>query len=930
MLTIRAMKGGAGYAARHLEYSDYLDENNKTKGLWMGKAAERLGLTGQVTLEQFERLRECEHPETGEFLRQRRSEVNLFDLTFSAPKSLSAVGVLEDPRIQEAHREAVADALAEVELLASVEDQRNDQKIVRQTGNLAIATYQHDTSRKLDPQIHTHAVVFNMSHDESTGQWKALHSPTLYERRGYLTEVYRNSFARRVMELGYEIENRWDDRGKDLSFEIKRVSPALCKKLSKRSTEKEEAIAEFIRERGRKPSDNEVTVLVRETREEKLRKISTAEVRALQRAGLTPEEAGELKAAKEHALQNRTRPERTPAAACLEFAKEHIFERVSVASDHAVLEVALQHGRGQVGLAELKAELQRQHAAKELIGADGQLATKESLERESWMIATINRGKGQFERLGGEQEFFPASVLSEEQNKAVSVALNSRDLAVCIQGAAGTGKTDALREIRRALVNTGREFVAVAPTHTGVKELKGRGFGEARTIESLFTKTNAPSLAGKVLIVDEAGMVSSKAMAGLLEAAEKNKAQILFLGDTQQIRSVEAGDALRILQKESKLETAKITKVFRQLETAMDGKYRPAVETLWNDRVKGFEQIEAMKAIKEVDFLDRPKETVEAFLKAKERLGADKTVLVVSPTHAEIDTYNEALRDQLKASGKLLGGQTVDRLEALNWTAARRKDVRRYKPGQVLAFHNPVNGVKKNESVTVLRTEKGKVICQKPDGEEIAFTGKQAGSFGVFARRSIELAPGDQILMLANRNERGLKVTNGDVGVVRMVDPASGQIHLQDNRVLPADYRQFKHGYAVTAHRSQAKTVDGVIVSADRMAGELFYVAVSRAREHLQVITSNLPLLRQTVAVDGTRLSATELAKQAKEAEEQESGEPTAWEKAKMWAFQTARAWQQKIFAVEKQPDDARNRPDIPRTRNQQVDRGPVQERQER
>src|SRR5580658_9422212 len=261
MLTIRAMNNGAGYAPRHLEYSDYLDENNKTKGQWIGQAAERLGLTGEVKLEQFERLRECEHPETGEFLRQRRSAdrtaadgskqsqaVNFFDLTFSAPKSVSAVGVLEDPRLPEAHREAVAVALAEAQRLASVEDQRDDKKLVRQTGNLAVATYQHDTSRQLDPQIHTHAVVFNLSHDEATGQWKSLHSPTLYERRGYLTEVYRNSLARRCIELGYELENRWNNKGTDLTFEIKRVSPPLCKHLSKRSTEKEEAIAEFIRD----------------------------------------------------------------------------------------------------------------------------------------------------------------------------------------------------------------------------------------------------------------------------------------------------------------------------------------------------------------------------------------------------------------------------------------------------------------------------------------------------------------------------------------------------------------------------------------------------------------------------------------------------------------------------------------------------------
>src|SRR5580698_7877698 len=99
MLTIRAMSHGTGYAERHLQYSDYLDEQKQGKGVWQGKAAERLGLVGEVTAEQFERLRECEHPETGEFMRQRKSEINFFDMTFSAPKSVSVQGVLEDPRL---------------------------------------------------------------------------------------------------------------------------------------------------------------------------------------------------------------------------------------------------------------------------------------------------------------------------------------------------------------------------------------------------------------------------------------------------------------------------------------------------------------------------------------------------------------------------------------------------------------------------------------------------------------------------------------------------------------------------------------------------------------------------------------------------------------------------------------------------------------
>lgn len=231
MLTLRAMSNGAGYAEKHLAYSDYLDQANKVQGRWMGKAAEQLGLTGEVTPEQFERLRACEHPATGEFLRQRRSAdrvaadgskqshgIHLYDLTFSAPKSVSVMGVLEDPRLLKAHETAVTTALAEVETCACAEDQSMGQKLVRQTGNLAIATYQHSSSRLLDPMCHSHAVVFNLTYDQSSEKWRALDARGLYERRTYLTEVYRNVLAREVTNLGYEIENRWNDRGTDQTF----------------------------------------------------------------------------------------------------------------------------------------------------------------------------------------------------------------------------------------------------------------------------------------------------------------------------------------------------------------------------------------------------------------------------------------------------------------------------------------------------------------------------------------------------------------------------------------------------------------------------------------------------------------------------------------------------------------------------------------
>ena len=65
------MTGGEGYAQRHLQQSDYYDQNRTVEGKWHGRGAELLGLKGEVTSEDFEAVRQGLDPQTGEFLRQR-------------------------------------------------------------------------------------------------------------------------------------------------------------------------------------------------------------------------------------------------------------------------------------------------------------------------------------------------------------------------------------------------------------------------------------------------------------------------------------------------------------------------------------------------------------------------------------------------------------------------------------------------------------------------------------------------------------------------------------------------------------------------------------------------------------------------------------------------------------------------------------------
>jgi len=126
--------------------------------------------------------------------------------------------------------------------------------------------------------------------------------------------------------------------------------------------------------------------------------------------------------------------------------------------------------------------------------------------------------------------------------------------------------------------------------------------------------------------------------------------------------------------------------------------------------------------------------------------------------------------------------------------------------------------------------------------------------------QQIEVAPSDRLLLTGNRKDTEFRATNGELVKVRDVD--GGRIHLEDGRTLPANYHEFDHGYAVTAHRSQGKTVDAVILSADAMKQELFYVGASRGRQEIVVVTSDREHLQELLGISTARPSATELARE--------------------------------------------------------------------
>src|SRR5277367_5568825 len=213
---------------------NYWKQGDTILGEWQGRMAERYGLAGAIDEQHFARLSEGQNPRTGQQLVRHRNGQEYttadgttvkpvehragWDATFSAPKSVSLTALVGgDERVREAHRESVRVAMGELERYTQA--RIGNVHAPETTGKFIAATFEHDTARPVDgyaaPQLHTHAVIFNMTEREN-GQTRALQERSLFQSQQYVTAVYRSELALRLHSLGYEIE-----RGKHGQPEIK-------------------------------------------------------------------------------------------------------------------------------------------------------------------------------------------------------------------------------------------------------------------------------------------------------------------------------------------------------------------------------------------------------------------------------------------------------------------------------------------------------------------------------------------------------------------------------------------------------------------------------------------------------------------------------------------------------------------------------------
>jgi ATP-dependent exoDNAse (exonuclease V) alpha subunit len=175
-------------------------------------------------------------------------------------------------------------------------------------------------------------------------------------------------------------------------------------------------------------------------------------------------------------------------------------------------------------------------------------------------------------------------------------------------------------------------------------------------------------------------------------------------------------------------------------------------------------------------------------------------------------------------------------------------------------FHRTTHGFDKNETVAVVAVENDSLTVQRADGTETVFPlGQGSALCDVGEKRKLKIAAGDKLLLQANT--AGKRFINGELVEVRAIQGDS--VLLADGRVISADYRTFTHGYAVTSHAAQGKTVDEVLLVASSRSlpainQEQFYVSISRGRDRCQIITDDSDLLRSHVTHSSARLAAVE------------------------------------------------------------------------
>jgi conjugative relaxase-like TrwC/TraI family protein len=795
------------------------------------------------------------------------------DMTYSFNKDISLLALLFDREVLETIRETIGWLVKRVNnefLETRAYDEKGNRIKVPAKG--LILTYEHHTSRNLDPQLHYHNFIANKVIRETDGQLTSLEATKLIENT-HLLRIETN------YRLAYELQNKHGyDAYLDKNGDLRVLDDEeLIERFSKRKTQIAEKARElFGTDNLENLSREQVKKLVIATRPTKINEDIetikdlwraelndlgyTAEV-FLEKVTLKREEklnTDQVKEAFELALKYLNRYKGI-------FKKEELYRNylinISAVSREAnAILPSLEKART------LFEDLIREYGLVSLRDTNGKeyLATQNyiKIEKESLEIfkelATTEQplfSQEDIEQTIGEYEREKGFKLSADQVNAI-LTIN-RTQAVLINGHAGAGKTTAMEVLRRLADKYGYKVIGLAPSGKAAEELS-KTLGIGLTIHSFLLNGELLGSLGEntILVIDEAGMVDTRRIYELLTLAKETGAKIILQGDYKQIKPVEAGDfftdAVSLAKENPKLGYAELTEIRRQKRE----EYKAITQALSDlDFEAAFKKLIEQKERFFADF---------DFEKLKEEfLTEPRNSLIVATSNSLKDELNFSIRGELKQKELLNEGRKVKTL--IPFEIRYIDDL---KEGDEIKFN------RKRYKVVEVDTKRMRVIVEELKSDfgssnslkEFTFTelyGKNA-----LRRRITELAVGDRVITL--KNDKKLGVKNGELFRIVEIKKDGTLVLINDRKKVklnPKKYPYLDYAYAITVHKSQGMTVKNVLVADrdNRMNRNLFYVAVTRGKENLKIFTNDIVQTLYNAQISQAKVTSFSLQRKKKE-----------------------------------------------------------------
>ena len=891
MLTIsKPLSAGQAQTYHQKEFTakeqNYWSQRGVIAGEWQGRLAGEFGLTGMVSAEDFAKLSQGQHPQTGEQLVRQRASYEYqdaegktiktmehragWDATFSAPKSVSLTALVGgDERVREAHRESVRVALDQLERYTQARIGGNHPP--ETTGKFVAATFEHDTARPVDgyvaPQLHTHAVVFNVT-ERDNGQPRAIQPQSLFASQQFATAVYQSELTYRVRQLGYEIT-----AGRSGAPEIKGYTQEYLDASSPRSQQ----IRQYLERTGR--SGKEAAEIAAHSTRDRKEIHSPAEVMAAHRklaAAFGHQADAVVRAARERS-QHQEKPVNSldRVRESLTFSRDKNFEREAVVDERALIRDGLRRGMGEITHTQVRANLDARLASGEFQIVERpqsvpgrQFTTAKTIQAEHEILRRMREGLDHLEPVLSRPQAIAVadqySHLNRAQKTVIEDVLSSRDRIQGIQGFAGSGKTTTLAAIRTAAEGQGHHVEGFAPTSRAARQLKEAGI-EAGTLQAFLARTANPEVQERkhLYLVDESSLASTNQVREFLSRLGAGD-RVLLIGDIRQHQGVEAGRPFEQLQ-EAGMRTARLDEIVRQQDPAL----KSTVELLATGQVSA--ALEALQQQGRVKEIPNAEDRVRAI--AKTYVESPQNTLIVSPDNASRRELNVAVRQDLKLIGTLATEDHTFRVlvQRQDMTGAERSWANHYEVNDIVRYTRGSKaigiGAGAYASVVAIDPAANLLTVEKANHELATYDPRRLTGVSVYQEIDREFSAGERIQFTAP--DKALGVANRDLAVIESIRP-DGRVTagLSDNRQIEFNAREhphFDHGYAVTSHSSQGLTAERVLVHADTsvhpdlLNSRFAYVSVSRASHDAVLFTDDVAKLGPQLAADVSKTSALEI-----------------------------------------------------------------------